>query len=57
MSLMHVTIIESHIHIPYYHKLTELQFGAAQCLAASGPIAVLSNHRSMVYQVAHNFLE
>ena len=37
----HVTIIESHIYIPYYHKLTEQQFGAAQCLAASRPIAVL----------------
>ena len=37
-----VTIIESRIHIPYYHKLTEQQFGASQCLAASRPIAVLS---------------
>ena len=36
----HVTIIES--HIPYYHKLTEQQFGAAQCMTASRPIAVLS---------------
>ena len=26
----------------YYHKLTEQQFGAAQCLAAGRPIAVLS---------------
>ena len=32
----HVTIIESHIHTPYYHKLTEQQFGAAQYLAATG---------------------
>ena len=36
-----VTNIESHIHIPYNHKLTEQQFGAAQCLATSRPIAVL----------------
>ena len=37
-----VTIIKSHIHIPYYYKLTEQQFGAAQiCLAT---IAVLSKH-------------
>ena len=39
----HVTVIESHIHIPYYyHKLTEQQFGAAQCLTDSRPIAILS---------------
>ena len=28
--------------IPYYHKLTDQQFGAAQYLAASRPIAILS---------------
>ena len=37
----HVTVIESHIHIPYYHKLTEQQFQVG-ALAASRPIAVLS---------------
>ena len=31
----HVTVTESNIHIPYYHKLTEQLFGAAQYLAAS----------------------
>ena len=36
----HVTIIESPTHSPYYYKLTEQQFGAAQCLAASRPITV-----------------
>ena len=29
----HVTIIESHIHTPYYHKLTEQQFGALAAIA------------------------
>ena len=34
--VIHVTVIESHIYTPYYHKLTEQQFGAAQYLAATG---------------------
>ena len=28
--ICHVTIIESYIHILYYHKLTDQQFGAMQ---------------------------
>ena len=45
----HVTIIESQIHMPYHHKLTDQQLSAAQCLAASRPIAVYTQLLSKTY--------